>query len=341
MRVLLVGIGEFFHVGAFFKRSLEALGHECIFIDEQDYFRLNSWKEKIFYRLSGKRPLKYRQFNHAVLAACQSKPDIVMAIKGAWLSPHTLQEIKTRSNPILINYATDDPFNSSVSTPATVKSIPLYDIYVTTKQNTISDIIQAGGKNVTFIPFGYEPSLHFVEKPSTPAEQFKFSSDLSFIGAADQDRVHLFSNLLSKGLGGLSLYGGFWDRYPRFRLLYRGMVLGRDYRLATIGAKISLGLVRHANRDGHSMRTFEIPACGGFMLAERTEEHLAFFEEDKEAVFFSSEEELLDKISFYLPHDKSRDKIRAAGLNRLHSSGYTYTNRVREILDLVKNSFSI
>lgn len=336
MRVLLVGAGEFFHIGAFFKRSLAELGHECLFIDEQDYFRLNSIKEKILFRLLGKHATNYNRFNRDILSACASKPEIILVIKGAWLSPDTIQQIRASYTPILVNYATDDPFNSDVSTPDIVQAISLYDFYITTKQRTISDITLARGKNVVFIPFGYEPSLHFPETPSSAYEIFKFSSEVCFIGAADKDRINLFSKMLSKSQAKLCLYGGFWDRHHKFRQVYRGMALGRDYRLATSAAKISLGLVRHTNRDGHSMRTFEIPACGGFLLAERTEEHLALFEENKEAAFFSSDEELFDKINFYLANDRSREKIRQAGIKRIRTSAYTYTDRLREILSLVK-----
>jgi len=335
MRFLLIGNGEFFHVGAFFKRSLAGLGYECTLINEQDYFRFGSLRERILFRLLGKRSANYIRFNRDVLSACASKPEVILVIKGGWLLLKTVQEIKALYKPVLINYATDDPFNRNVSTSDIVHSIPFYDFYITTKQRTISDISTAGGKNVVFIPFGYEPLLHFPEKPSSADEISRFSSEVCFIGAADKDRISLFSKMLSEKPVQLHLYGGYWERYPRFRQFYRGMALGREYRLATSAAKISLGLVRHANRDGHSMRTFEIPACGGFLLAERTEEHLDLFEEDKEAVFFSSDEELLDKITFYLANDRSREAIRLAGLKRARTSAYTYTDRLREILQLV------
>ncbi|NPV76932.1 MAG: glycosyltransferase [Anaerolineae bacterium] len=336
MRVLLIGAGEFYHVGAFFKRALAELGYECTLINEQLYTRLNSFKEKILFRLLGKQYTNYKRFNHDVFSACASKPEIILVIKGAWLSPDTIQQIRAFYTPILVNYATDDPFNLDVSTSDIVQSIPLYDFYITTKQRTISDITLAGGKNVVFIPFGYEPSLHFPEIPSSAYEIFKFSCEVCFIGAADRNRINLISKMLSRNQVKLFLYGGFWDRYSQFRHVYRGMALGRDYRLATSAAKISLGLVRHTNRDGHSMRTFEIPACGGFLLAERTKEHLMLFEEDKEAVFFSSDEELFDKINFYLMNDRSRERIRQAGLKRVRTSACTYTDRLREILNLVK-----
>ena len=41
------------------------------------------------------------------------------------------------------------------------------------------------------------------------------------------------------------------------------------------------------------MKTFEIPACGGFMLTNRTDEQLEFFAEDEGAAYYSTAAELL------------------------------------------------
>jgi spore maturation protein CgeB len=76
----------------------------------------------------------------------------------------------------------------------------------------------------------------------------------------------------------LALYEGFWDRSASLRRYWRGFALGGDFRMALGGTKVAGNLVRRANLDGHVIRSFEIPACGAFMLAERTAEHLALFE---------------------------------------------------------------
>ncbi len=67
---------------------------------------------------------------------------------------------------------------------------------------------------------------------------------------------------------------------------------------------------------------FEITACGGFLLAERTAEHLACFREDEEAVFFSDFEECRAKIDRYLNDEPARARIAAAGQRRAWNSGY-------------------
>ncbi len=68
------------------------------------------------------------------------------------------------------------------------------------------------------------------------------------------------------------------------------------------------------------------------MLAERTEEHRALFEEDREAAYFSSTEELIEKVKFYLDERASPEKDRTqrdfAGL----TAPYTYQAQLENAL---------
>ena len=79
------------------------------------------------------------------------------------------------------------------------------------------------------------------------------------------------------------------------------------------------------------MRTFEVPGCGGFLLTERSEEQLEFFEEGKEIACFSTPEELREKIEFYLPRDELRRKMAEAAHKKV-AEGHTYLDRVKLIL---------
>jgi spore maturation protein CgeB len=130
----------------------------------------------------------------------------------------------------------------------------------------------------------------------------------------------------------VSFYGHNYGFTPALKSRHRGLVYGRPYRLVISATSVAICIVRRANSDGHVMRTFEIPACGAFQLAERTDEHESMFEEDREAAFFASPEELLDKAKFYARHDAVRRTIAERGYSRVTSSSNTYADRVAELL---------
>src|SRR6185437_1405596 len=105
-----------------------------------------------------------------------------------------------------------------------------------------------------------------------------------------------------------------------------------DPLLALTASRIGLGFLRTICADQHTTRTFEIPACGSMLLADRTEEHREFFEEGREAEFFSSEDELQDKASFYASDEDARRRIAGAGRRRCITGRYAYIHRVYDAL---------
>lgn len=340
MRILLVETTRLRPVSPLFYEAMLALSSErgirYSFFDEAKYQnRLRfSLLNRIGYRMLGKRPFGYWALNRDLLSTCRNfDPDLILIVKGAHISPKTLQRIKSLSNAMLVNFATDDPFNRIVSTRDLVQGIKYYDLYLSTKRAILGDILDSGAKRVEFLPFAYKPEVHYPEKPASLEERNKFNTDVVFIGGASEDRVPYFEELIRElPHVSLSLFGGYWQRYPRLRRFYKGMALGRDFRLALGGAKIAINLVRRANRDGHVMRTFEIPACRAFMLAERTTEHMEMFSADIEASFFSTPPEMVQKIAHYLHADKEREASALAGHRRVTTQKNTYKDRLNEIL---------
>ena len=79
-----------------------------------------------------------------------------------------------------------------------------------------------------------------------------------------------------------------------------------------------------------------IPASKVFMIAERSEVHDQLFKENEEAVFFSTKEELLEKVNYYLQNKVEADVISNAGFERCMNSGYTHDMRLQEVLKKIK-----
>lgn len=344
MRVLLVDTTQYQPSSPLFLeacRDLAAVSPDFVFwfLDEARF--LSSAGVGMLNRVAQvlhRAPPGVGQLNRALVrTAAEVHPDIVLVVKGAQIEPDTLIAVREQTGATLVNFATDDPFNPAVSTSWLVRSIPLYDVYACSKRAIMPDVRAAGAPQVVYLPFGYKESVHFPERPATPEEVRRFSSDAVFIGGADHDRVPYFEVLLRRLPNlRLHLYGGYWDHYPALRRYYRGFARGRAFRLALGGAAIALNLVRRANRDGHVMRTFEIPACGAFMLAERTDEHLELFAADHEAAYFSTPDEMVEQVRYYLAHEESRARIAARGHERAVRGGNTYADRMKAILEAAR-----
>ncbi len=335
MRVLVIGFGESYHLGAVFQRAVKRLGHTARLFDVRPYSVAPTIFHKLAYYVRGQKPLKYRLLNeHLLDTACAFMPDVVLVTGLAHANGKTLGGIRERTGAALVNYMTDDPFNPTHRRRDAIEAIPVYDLYVSTKRAVIPDLLKAGAQRTAFVRFAYDPALHFPQIPSMETAE-RWLSDVVFIGGADRDRVECLHPIAEDSSIRLCLYGGSWHRHRQYRRYYRGFANGEDYRYALSGTSVGLCLVRRANRDGHVMRTFEIPACGAFMLAERTEEHLELFEEDKQVAFFSSPEELLDKARYYLRHPGQRALIARAGHEHITSHGHTYADRLRQILQIV------
>jgi hypothetical protein len=338
MRVLLVGNMTFWHVGAFFRSALQALNHPHVALDLALYENASipPIARRVAFRLMGRRPLGYWRLNRDILdAAADLGPEIVLVTGCAPVAESTLRQLKIRTKAVLINYATDDPFNRRAWPRRVAATIRFYDLFACTKRAITNDVQAAGCRRVAFVPFGYEPSLHFPDRFLSDGESERFSSDVVFVGMADGDRYPYFEALV-RAIPNLRLhlYGACWDRNRALAQYHRGLALGRDFRLALAGAKIAPCLVRRQNRDGHCMRTFEVPACGAFMLAERTSEHLEYFREGEEVAYFTSPAELVDKVRYYLIHENERQRMAEGAYRRITTGSHTYAHRLRQILEL-------
>ena len=341
MRILLFETTAHYPASPLFLEALQRLASESggrleyDFVDEAAFVLPGGGLgRRLARRVLGRRPFDLQGLNaHLLNRARLFKPDVVLVCKGASIAPNTLSAIKAETGAMLINYATDDPFNPRVSTTQLVQSIPLYDLYACTKLAIMDDVARNGCRRVTYVPFAYKREVHFPEAPSTDEEHHKFDSDVAFVGGCDADRAPFFRELseMMPELN-LALYGGYWNRWSSLRHYSRGFAVGRDFRLALGGTKLAINLVRRANRDGHVMRSFEIPACGAFMLAEKTPEHDEVFTDGINVAFFQSVPDVVRQIRHYLASPEERERIMRAGHSIVSSQQHDYTSRLSSIL---------
>ncbi|MBV8570274.1 MAG: glycosyltransferase [Acidobacteriaceae bacterium] len=227
------------------------------------------------------------------------------------------------------NFLTDDPWNPAHYAHWFLEALPAYDFVFTPRRANIDDLRRSGCNAVEYLPFGYADDVH------APAQQALGDCDVFFAGGADPDRVRWISALTRAGLN-VSLYGGYWRSFPQTKRLAKGFAPPEQLSQFVAGARICLCLVRAANRDGHSMRTFELAAMRACMLVERTPEHTELFgSEGQSVLYFSGEAELLHNIRLLLASPGERYRLAESVHLRITAGKNKYSDRLAHMLETI------
>jgi spore maturation protein CgeB len=286
-------------------------------------------------RLFGHGPQQRAMAAALTAAVVAHQPDVIWCEKTIFLTAAAMQSIRDQSAALIVHYNPDDPFGTARGIWKTfVAAIPKYDVHLVPKPANVPEYLARGARHV--IPFdrGFCPQAHR-PPPSAHPRWAEFAVPVAFTGSHEAERSASLAHLARNGFP-LAIRGSLWrdSRYwHELRTSYRGPgVDGVEYSLALGAPQITLHFLRHANRDEQDSRTFEIPACGGFMLAEWSPRHAELFTEDVEAVFFRTHGELLEKVRHYLTRPEECAAIAARGRSRALRSGYDYDSRMRELL---------
>ena len=315
-------------------KALEKIcpGAEAI---DTDPFLLPKYISGIQYHLN-KGPgifLLNRKIREAVR---KRKYGIILVDNKPYLSEYTLQYVRKINPDIKIaNVLTDDPFGSfTKSWRLLKKTVPLYDIFFVQRKVNIEELTNRGAKNIAVCYRSFDPEYNRPLLLDTD-DQHKYRTPVGFAGTYEEERASYISYLIEQNIPvhvtGNDWPGGkYWEIIKPF---YKGpSIYGEEYIKTINGMEIALHFLRHGNRDEQDSRTFEIPACKVFMLAEASEVHKELFRENEEAVFFSSKEELLDKVKYYLEAKVEREMIATGGYSRCFKSGYDHQSRMKQIL---------
>jgi len=278
----------------------------------------------------------YKEINLEVIYFAKiNQPLVILIFKGMELNPETLLELKKHCK-LLCNYNPDHPFklySKGAGNANVINSIKHFDLHFSYSENICKQLNKDYNVNSYCIPFGYDETVKPIKnKAANLLEQ------ILFIGAWDKDRTLKIKTLSEFNV---QVFGpNVWSKKLRslkninyhYEPLY-----GQDYANACLSANGVLNFLRPQNiiEQSHNMRTFEVPAFHGLLISERTDEQLNFFEEDKEAIYFNTIDELKDKLRFYNTHQNLISKIKANAATRSITSGYDYQSRVKLMINYI------
>lgn len=264
-----------------------------------------------------------------------TRPDVVWFDKPLVFTPETMRAIH-KAGAQIVFYVQDAPFGprNDGCWRQFQKVYQMADLHCLVREADVARY-QAWGLPWIKTMFSFDPGMHFPPPPGF--SDANRNRSVSYIGYPYEQR-HAFMLQLARNYQ-LSVFinGNRWLRVlaPEERQLFTlGSFLGGEkYRSGIWRSKINLSFVTETNEDDIAHKAVEIAACAGFLLALRTRGHQAIFDEDREAVFFSSVEECAEKARFYLNRQDLRETIAARGRERAVHDGYDNDTQIARILN--------
>lgn len=284
-------------------------------------------------------------------AAATSRPDIVLLWRPTHVLPATIERIRRECGAKIVTYNNDDPFGPRAHRRApwhhhalwhwNVRILPAVDLALVYRPVNRDEALAAGARRPAVLGPWFIPDLHR-PPPADDIEGTRFGCDAVFVGHFEPDgRARHIEALVASGVK-VRLFGTGWPADTVARIWPDAgpiqPVRGLDYTRALGGARLGLCFLSRLNRDTYTRRCFEIPACGTLLLSERTHDLKAMFDEDEEAVFFSSPAELVEKARWLLDRPGEIARIAAAGRRRVIRDGHSVDDRMAEMLDLVEQA---
>jgi hypothetical protein len=312
--------------------GLEAAGHDVRIVDTTPIAKptplsLPWWSRKL--PGGGLPDPGDRLLSTARELARDWRPDVLFCFKTVRLDQQRLLDLPV---PLKVHYSPDDVSNSENVTADYLAHEQHWSLVVTTKRHNVEEIAARSGTKPLFVWSAFDPAWHHPRPLQRPYTEYV----AGFIGNARPDRLALVTRL-SRRLGrDFLLAGERWSRMSPTLARHasvRGPRYGESFSSAVRAVRCNLVLLNAANRDSHTCRSFEVPAAGGLVLAERTADHQLLFDEGREALMFSSEDELLDLVACTGREPDRFAEIRRRGHERIVGGNHSYRYRAAEILD--------
>ena len=286
---------------------------------------MNRKSGKIFYRLADKRSWEWWSYQQSLQRQINElKPDLVLVTGVLPLDKKIFAEVK-RQGGCIVNYLTDDPWNPNHQRRSFLANLLDYDHIFSTKQALQARLKQAGTPSTSWLPFAYDPELHH----PVPGEA---GPDVVFIGTGAQERLPWLKAVAELPEIQRRIHGNSWHGITTPGWEQKPAATGVQYCQAIHGAKVVLGLLRAANGDQSTDRSYEIGAIGGCGLYQDTDEHRQLLPDYPDEGFFKDPIELAQRVKAILSCQALQQNLRKAGAKAIRKPENTYSSRLQTII---------
>ncbi|MBK86637.1 MAG: hypothetical protein CMC86_05515 [Flavobacteriaceae bacterium] len=258
--------------------------------------------------------------------------DLVFLYRAVEINHLTVYNIKKLGCKVF-SYNNDDPFSEIPSKNYWnnyIKSAKFCDHNFVYRFKNVIDFENIGINNVSILKSYYLKEVNY-------PKILNKNLDVIFIGHYENDGRDIYIKALLDAKINIKVFGGdLWKQaplYEQIKHIIKKPVYGKQYNFIINKSKIALVFLSKINSDTYTRRCFEITSAKTLMMSEYTDELNAMFEENKEAIYFNSKEELVNKCRMLLLNPNLIKKISDSGYKRLLKDGHSSDNRVTEILN--------
>lgn len=276
------------------------------------------------------------------------KPDLMFCVlAGNEIAPSTLRAVRN-AGVITLNWFCDDHWRFDGFTR---KYAPCFDYVVTTARSSLRKYAAAGITHVVESQWACNPRRY-------PRLDTKSMCDVSFVGMAHGRRRRIIEQLRQAGIN-VAVFGSGWNTgrldHTQMVRLFNQSRINLNFAEASASRHVG-GVVRTIDRCVRQpmlrtpglwrfappgidaslrplqikARTFEVSACGGFLLTQAAEHLDEFLLPGRDIATFTHTDEIVDRVRYYLAHEDERRAIAESGHRRAISE-HTYERRFAEI----------
>jgi spore maturation protein CgeB len=319
------------------KQALNDIGHDVESV-ECDKFAEGFFSIKNTTRNKVNEEALSNQFSHFMgqliaAKAADYKPDLILALAQAPMTPETIKNLKLLNIPIAFWFVEDFRTLSYWK-----EIVSCYDYFFTIQRGDFfKELSSLGKNNFYYLPQGCYPEVHKeINLSQTDIDQY--TADLSFMGSGYYNRVQSFPRLLNYDF---KIWGTEWSlgshigsRVQNNNKRIESNEIVKIYNAGKINLNLHSSTFHNSVNpvgDFVNPRTFEIAACGGFQLVDERSELAELMELGSEVVTFNTIDDLCKKIDHYLEHEDEAKLITAKGKERVLKE-HTIQHRMHEML---------
>lgn len=299
-----------------------------------------SFALRVATRLSRKE--LQQTYRDAIWNECEAlRPHVFFTVKGYALDVPLLARIQSLGIRTVMYYPDRDFLHAGIDSD----TFQYFDLFVTTKSFQIEWLRdRLGSERVAYVPHGYTDAF-FQPVLNTVSEQ-DYRFDVLYVGNHTPHKQVWLSRLLELNPAlRLGIVGTQWKEQKKRLCIdlssmlgeIRGLGLAKLIQSARINVSLHSGKGYSGWEDLVSTRTFEIPACKGFMLHIDNPEVRGLFDVGEDIDVFTSPEELNEKIKFYLARPELRRSMAQHAFGRAVPA-YGYVHRAAQVHELINSA---